>query len=71
MDEFNDLLNRNLKTYRYIQDCPSNESDNLVESCFSYIMNSTREEDDKLERYVEDLVLQVNTSALVLKLKLE
>ena len=67
MDEFNDLLNRNLKTYRYVQDCPSNESDNLVESCFSYIMNSTREEDDKLERYVEDLVLQVNTSALVLK----
>ena len=66
MDEFNDLLNRNLKTYRYIQDCPSNESDNLVESCFSYIMNSTREEDDKLERYVEDLVLQVNTSSLVL-----
>ena len=71
MNEFNDLLNRNLKTYRYVQDCPSNESDNLVEtlneSCFSYIMNSFREEDDKLERYVEDLVLQVNTSALVLK----
>ena len=66
MNEFNELLNRNLKTYRYIQDCPSNESDNLVESCYSYIMNSTREEDDKLERYVEDLVLQVNTSSLVL-----
>ena len=65
MNEFNELLNRNLKTYRYIQDCPSNESDNLVASCFSYIMNSTREEDDKLERYVEDLVLQVNTSSLV------
>ena len=67
MNEFNDLLNRNLKTYRYVQDCPSNASDNLVESCFLYIMNSSREEDDKLERYVEDLVLQVNTSALVLK----
>ena len=67
MNEFNELLNRNLKTYRYVQDCPSNESDNLVESCFLYIMNSSREEDDKLERYVEDLVLQVNTSALVLK----
>ena len=66
MNEFNDLLNRNLKTYRYVQDCPSNEPDNLVESCFSYIMNSSREEDDKLERYVEDLVLQVNTSSLVL-----
>ena len=67
MNEFNELLNRNLKTYRYIQDCPSNESDNIVESCYSYIMNSSREEDDKLERYVEDLVLQVITSALVLK----
>ena len=38
----------------------------LLRVVFLYIISS-REEDDKLERYVEDLVLQVNTSALVLK----